>query len=224
MDTLESLLLSSTIIVALAALGLVVAQLSVGRICRIVQAMKEFDKERQQQLITLVQIARWVANVLIVVVALLTLLGTWGVDIAPLLAGAGVAGLAVGLGAQTLFQDLIGGFIILIENQYAVGDVIRVGDASGTVERLTLRATRVRDVNGNLHIIPNGEARIVSNLTKDWSRALVDVGVAYEENLDRVLRVLENAAAEMASSMILALAPSWTSSTLGSLFRLQRSR
>ena len=198
MDSFESLLLSSAVIVALAALGLAAAHLLAGRICRIVQATKALDKEREQQLVTLVQIAHWVANVLIVTVALLTLLSTWGVDVAPLLAGAGVAGLAVGLGAQTLLQDLIGGFIILIENQYAVGDVIQIGGVSGTVEQITLRATRVRDINGNLHIIPNGEARIVSNLTKDWSRALVDVGVAYEEDLNRVIRVLENAAAEFA--------------------------
>jgi small conductance mechanosensitive channel len=93
-----------------------------------------------------------------------------------------------------LVKDLIGGFLIVLENQYSVGDVIQVGDVSGEVERMTLRTTQVRDLNGRLHVVPNGEVRIVANLTKEWSGALLDVGVAYEENLDRAMRVLEEAA------------------------------
>ena len=121
-------------------------------------------------------------------------LSAFGVDITPVLAGAGVAGLAVSLGAQTLFKDLIGGMLILVENQYVVGDIIQVGGVSGKVERLTLRATYIRDVNGSLHVVPNGEVRIVAKQTRDWSRAIVDVGVAYEEDVSRVIGVLEAAA------------------------------
>jgi small conductance mechanosensitive channel len=80
--------------------------------------------------------------------------------------------------------------LILVENQYAVGDSIQVGGVSGEVERLTLRTTHVRDINGHLHIVPNGEVRVVANMTRDWSRALVDVGIGYEENLERVLSIL----------------------------------
>jgi small conductance mechanosensitive channel len=134
-------------------------------------------------MVTLVQILRWGANVLIVGSALLMLLSTFGVDITPLLASVGVAGLAVSLGAQTLIKDLIGGFLILAENQYAVGDHIQVGDVLGQVERFTLRATHVRALNGRLYVVPNGEVRIVANLTKEWSGAL-----------DHALRVLAEAA------------------------------
>jgi len=193
-DGLTSPLISSALIIALAALGLAVVQLLSGRALRMIQARERLREARRQQMVTLVQILRWVAHVLIGGSALLMLLSTFGVDITPLLASVGVAGLAVSLGAQTLIKDLIGGFLILAENQYAVGDSIQVGTVSGQVERITLRATYVRDVNGYLHIIPNGEVRIVANQTKEWSRALVDVGVAYEEDLDRALRVLAETA------------------------------
>jgi len=195
---LESPLLSSGLIVAVAALGLVVIHLLTKRFFHILRSAEHLHEERRQQLVTLVGILRWGGDVLIVGAALLMLLSAFDINISPLLAGAGVAGLALSLGAQTLIQDLIGGFLILVENQYAVGDSIQVGDVAGTVERLTLRATYVRDINGHLHIIPNGEVRVVSNRTKDWSRALVEVGVAYEEDLDRVLRVLRETAAAFA--------------------------
>jgi small conductance mechanosensitive channel len=183
--------ISGAIIVILACLGLVVVQFLGRRILRVVRSMGQLREARRQQLLTLAQILRWGTGVLIVGTALLMLLSTFGIDITPLLTSVGVAGLAVSLGAQTLIKDLIGGLLILIENQYVVGDSIQVGDVSGQVERLTLRATYLRDVKGSLHVIPNGEVRVVGNMTKDWSRALVDVGVAYEENLDRVLHVLE---------------------------------
>ncbi|MDY6875413.1 MAG: mechanosensitive ion channel family protein [Chloroflexota bacterium] len=197
LEELESLLISNVPIVVLAALGLVVVHLLSQRFLRIARSAEHLHEERQQQLVTLTQNLRWVADVVIVVAALLMLLSKF-IDITPLLAGAGVAGLAVSLGAQTLIRDLIGGFLILVENQYTLEDVIQVGDVSGEVERLTLRATYLRDTNGRLHIIPNGEVRVVSNLTKDWSRALVDLVVAYDEDLDRVLYVLEMTAEEFA--------------------------
>jgi small conductance mechanosensitive channel len=113
-----------------------------------------------------------------------------GLDIAPLIAGAGVAGVALGLGAQALIRDVIGGFFILLEDQFVVGDSIQVGNIAGAVEKMTLRATFLRDLEGTLHVIPNGEIRIVSNRTKDWSRAIVDLGVAYEEDIGRVVAAL----------------------------------
>jgi small conductance mechanosensitive channel len=126
------------------------------------------------------------------------------VDITPLLASVGVVGLALSLGAQTLIKDFIAGMLILIENQYAVGDLIAVGAVSGVVERLTLRTTHVRDVHGKLHIVPNGEVRVVSNGSRDWARALVDIGVAYEEDLERVLAVLEQVAEAFAQDPAVA--------------------
>ena len=127
LDGLTSPLISSALIIAVAALGLAVVQLLSGRALRVLQARERLREARRQQMVTLVQILRWGANVLIVGSALLMLLSTFGVDITPLLASVGVAGLAVSLGAQTLIKDLIGGVLILAENQYAVGDSIQVG-------------------------------------------------------------------------------------------------
>jgi small-conductance mechanosensitive channel len=194
LDGLTSYLVSSALIIVVAALGLTVVQLLSGRALRILQARERLREARRQQLVTLVQILRWGADVLIIGSALLMLLSTFGIDITPLLASVGVAGLAVSLGAQSLIKDLIGGVLILAENQYAVGDTIQVGTVAGKVERITLRATYVRAIDGYLYVVPNGEVRIVANQTKEWSRALVDVGVAYEEDLDRALRVLTETA------------------------------
>jgi small-conductance mechanosensitive channel len=148
------------------------------------------SEEEAQRARTLARVIHSTALVTIVIVAGLMILVELGLDITPLIAGAGVAGVALGLGAQTLIRDIIGGFLILMENQFAVGDAIRVGSIAGSVEKMTLRATFLRDLQGALHVIPNGEIRIVSNLTKDWSRAMVDVGVAYEEDIGRVVTAL----------------------------------
>jgi small-conductance mechanosensitive channel len=195
---LQSPWISGLLILALMALGLIIVQLVGRRVLKSVRGMKHLQEARRQQLVTLIQILRWAADIAIAVIALLMLLRAFGVDITPLLASVGVAGLAVSLGAQTLMKDLIGGVLILLENQYVVGDAIKVGDVSGEVERLTLRATYIRDINGLLYVVPNGEVRIVGNMTKEWSRALVDVGVAYEEDMDRALHVLEEAAGTFA--------------------------
>jgi small conductance mechanosensitive channel len=197
LDTPGAVLLASLLVIVLAALGLLITRVLARHTLRFVRSTESLDGERRQQMVTLVNASRWLAGVMIVFSALLMLLSNF-VDIAPLLAGAGVAGLAISLGAQTLIKDLINGLLILLENQYAVGDVIRVGDASGAVEKMTLRTTHVRDLNGRLHIIPNGEVRVVSNLTKEWSRAVIDVGVAYEQDLDHVLQILETIAAQFA--------------------------
>lgn len=149
------------------------------------------DPERLGRLNTLVQAGRSVLSVLILLVAALMALQTVGVQIGPVLAAAGVAGLALSLGAQTLIKDFIGGILILLENQFKVGDVITVGEVDGVVERITLRATYLRNVEGRQHIIPNGEMRIISNQTKDWSRAVVEFNVPFDSDFERVRRALE---------------------------------
>ena len=193
-DEWSSLLVTSALILALAGLGWALVQLLTRRTIHMAQVTKHLTEGRRQQTITLVHILQWTAHTVIGAAAALMLLSTFGVDITPLLASAGVAGLAVSLGAQTLIKDLIGGMLILVENQYAVGDSIQVGVVSGEVERLTLRTTHVRDLSGHLHIVPNGEVRVVANMTRDWSRALVDVDIGYEEDLDRVLSILQQLA------------------------------
>lgn len=118
-----------------------------------------------------------------------------GYNLAPLLAGVGVIGLAVGFGAQNLVRDVVTGFFVLLEDQYGVGDIIDVNqEVSGKVEQLTLRVTGLRALDGTLHFIANGEVKIVSNRSKDWARAVIDVGVAYKEDPDRVRTVLEEVA------------------------------
>ena len=147
-------------------------------------------EDEAQRASTLTRVTRSTALVTIVITAGLMIMRELGLDIAPLIAGASVVGVAVGLGAQTLIRDVIGGFFILLEDQFAVGDSIQVGNIAGGVEKMTLRATFLRDLEGTLHVVPNGEMRIVSNRTKGWSRAVVNLGVAYEEDIGRVMAAL----------------------------------
>jgi small-conductance mechanosensitive channel len=183
------------LIVALTALGLIVASVLIGRVLKLATSLRRVNDARRQQLVTLVHALRWLVNTILVGVGLMMLLSTLGVNVGPVLASAGVVGLAVSLGAQSLIKDVISGILILAENQYSVGDVIQVGSVSGQVEQTTLRTTHLRGLDGSLVIVPNGEVRIVTNQTRDWSRAMVDIGVAYEEDLDRVLSVLEESVA-----------------------------
>jgi small conductance mechanosensitive channel len=122
---------------------------------------------------------------------LITLLNLLGVTPASLLASAGVAGIALGLGAQSLIQDVLAGFFILFEDQYGVGDYVEVPDAAGTVEEIGLRVTRLRDYSGVLHIVPNGSIRTVANYSRGSMRATIDMAVAYEEEPKRVIETLE---------------------------------
>jgi small conductance mechanosensitive channel len=144
---------------------------------------------------TLIQLANSITNVVIFGVILLLILGQLGVNLAPLLAGAGVAGIAVGFGAQTFVKDLLAGISVLAEDQYGVGDVIDFGEGSGTVESMTLKSTRVRALDGTLWHIPNGEIARVANMTQGWSRVILDIGVAYASEIafvhERIQEVLD---------------------------------
>ena len=153
--------------------------------------------EREQRIKTLTTILRSAGLVLIAAIAAVMILSELGLDVGPIIAGAGIAGLAIGFGAQALVKDIISGFFILLENQFTIGDVISVGGISGGVEKMTLRATFLRDLEGTLHIIPNGEIRILSNKTRGWARAVVNLGIAYKEDVGRVLAVLEKIGQEM---------------------------
>jgi small conductance mechanosensitive channel len=116
------------------------------------------------------------------------------INTGPLLAGAGIAGLALSLGAQTLIKDYIGGILILVEDQFRVGDVVKVGNVSGNVERIALRATYLRDADGKLVIVPNGDIRQVSNLTAGWAQASVNLNVEFEADMNKVMHALQVAA------------------------------
>lgn len=127
-------------------------------------------------------------------VAVLMVLSKLGVNLAPLIASAGVAGVALGFGAQTMVRDLLAGLFVLIENQYNVGDTVDVGPATGTVERLTLRSTAIHDNEGTLWHVPNGEVRRAGNMSQRWSHAVIDVTVDTDTNIDSVLDTLKSVA------------------------------
>jgi small-conductance mechanosensitive channel len=152
---------------------------------------------QEQRAKTLVGLLRSVGIVFILLIALFMILEGLGINIGPLLAGAGVIGLAISFGSQSLVKDIISGLFILFENQFGVGDVIRVSDVSGAVERMTLRVVVLRDIHGTVHVIPNGEITRVSNLTRLWSRAVLEIGVAYKEDADHVMQVMRDVGREM---------------------------
>ena len=152
---------------------------------------------RATQLRTLASVVHSVGLALVFFIAGMQILQVLNINIAPLLASAGIAGLAVGFGAQTLVRDILNGFFILLENQFDIGDVIKVGAVQGTVEKLTLRRTLLRDADGTLHNIPNSQITIVSNMTRDWTQLALHVSVSYNENSDRVIGLLKEVAAEV---------------------------
>ena len=155
------------------------------------------EPDRRRRLSTLLHAAYGVTVVLVGAITLGMFLEALGVNIGPLLASAGVAGLAVSLGAQTLIRDYIGGILILVEDNFRVGDTIEVHGVSGEVTRITLRVTHLRSVEGKLHVIPNGDIRTVTNLTRDWARAVVDVTLDFGADMARVNRALETVTARL---------------------------
>ena len=146
---------------------------------------------------TLTHIVRDVARFVILFVGMTMILSEGGVDLKPLLAAAGLGGLAVGFGAQSLVKDLIAGFFILWEDSVRIGDVVEVAGVAGLVEEVELRTIKLRDVSGNLHVVPNGVIDKVKNLTKDYSYSVFDIGVAYRENPDDVMEVLQEIAGDV---------------------------
>jgi small-conductance mechanosensitive channel len=161
---------------------------------RIVERAQEDDhatqSEREKRAETLAQVVKFASQIFAVTIGTFMVLRELGLNITPLLTGAGIAGVALGLGSQSMVRDFLNGFFILMENQFRVGDTIRVNGCEGLVEKITLRTTMIRDIEGTLHIIPNGEIKAVSNLTYGWSRVKLDVAVSYHSDLDRVLAVL----------------------------------
>ena len=153
---------------------------------------------RSQQIRTVTGVIHSVGVSLIVLFTGMTALKDgFNINIEPLLASAGIAGLAIGFGAQALVKDVINGFFILMENQYDIGDTIKIAGVTGAVEDITLRRTILRDGDGTLHIVPNGAIQIVSNTTRDWSQVTMQVAVDYGENSDRVVGLLKEVAAEI---------------------------
>jgi small conductance mechanosensitive channel len=181
----------------------VAAWIAVGVLQRLIRLFRERiaqrldDPDAVKRAATLGRVFRYVAAVAVTLVACLLVLGELGVSLAPLLGAAGVAGIAIGFGAQSLVKDYFNGFFILLENQLRQGDVVQIADKSGLVEVITLRYVRLRDYDGNVHYVPNGLITTVTNMSRGFAQSVIDVGVAYRENPDEAFAVMRSVAAEM---------------------------
>jgi small-conductance mechanosensitive channel len=160
---------------------------------------EDIDQQQRPRLLTLLHTGAITVRAIILITATLIILATLGINLAPLLASVGIAGLAISLGAQTLIKDYIGGMLILVENQFNVGDEIQLGDVDGLgtligiVEKMTLRYTTLRNFQGKVFIIPNGDVRILSNNNRDWNRAIVDINLAFDTDTNQAIQVLQTA-------------------------------
>jgi len=190
---------------ALHLLGILVIALVLNRLLRAVTNLlikpagtqNRVGQLREQQTRTLAGILYSTGSKVVWAVALLTSLNEFHINILPAVTLAGLASLAIGFGAQSLVRDVISGFYVVLEDQYVVGDTIQFGDYTGRVEHLTLRRTVIRDARGALVTVANGEIRTVSNLSRDWSQAFVDVSLAPESPIEKTMLALESAAADL---------------------------
>jgi small-conductance mechanosensitive channel len=178
------------VILVLMLIGMKLSHVVAGRIFAFIGRRKQMDEEYKKRADTLSAIIGYLISATVVVTATLMILAELNIQISPVLAAAGVVGLAVGFGAQHLVQDVISGFFILLDDEIRVGDVVRIADKGGLVERLNLRMVVLRDLSGNVHYVRNGKIDIVTNMTKDYSRYVFDIGVAYREDVDEVIEVI----------------------------------
>ncbi len=167
------------------------------RLARVNQANLVTSTVRVQQLHTISSIIRSIGLTAIVFFAVVTILFDLGIHVEPLLASAGIAGVAVGFGAQTLVHDVLNGFFILVENWFDVGDVIKIGAFQGSVEMMTLRRTVLRDADGSVHTIPNSTITTLTNMTRDWTQVAMRIAVDYKENSDRIMELLQQLGVEL---------------------------
>jgi small conductance mechanosensitive channel len=180
----------SGLIFILAAIGLWANKFLVNRI-RVFLLVKEGEgSEQAKRIETGMRVLQSAVAALIIMIVIMQLMSQVGINLAPLLAAAGIGGLAIGFGAQSLIKDLIAGFFLLVENQVRIGDVVNIGGSGGLVESMGFRTLTLRDLNGSVHIIPNGSVDRVVNMTRDYSRYVFDVGVSYREDPDEVMGVL----------------------------------
>jgi len=190
------------VIVVAAAVAARLAARAVRRSARSLQArspLRPASARAEQRAGTVGDVLAGLAKVVVWTVAVLALLGELGVQLGPLVAGAGIAGVALGFGAQSLVKDFLSGAFILLEDQYGVGDVIDLGDAAGTVEDVSLRHTRLRGTDGTVWFVPNGEIRRVGNASMEWSRALIDVLVAFDSDVARACTLIGEVAGQVAA-------------------------
>ncbi len=160
-------------------------------LARTLKAYEENSAEKEKRINTLLDIVKQAGKVIIFAIFMMMILKSFGLDIAPILAGAGILGLAVGFGAQELVRDFISGFFILLENQVRTGDVAIINGTGGLVEHIELRTITLRDLAGVTHVFQNGKINTLANMTKEWSAYVFDIGIAYKENTDEVIKVIK---------------------------------
>jgi small conductance mechanosensitive channel len=148
------------------------------------------DREKAQRFKTLSGVIMVVVLVAVWSVVILTIMGVWGIPMAPFLAVGTTIGIAVGFGAQDVVRDVIAGFLILVEDQYSVGDVVEIAGVSGSVEKIRLRTTVLRDLDGNVHHVPNGQIRVASNMTSAFARYVADISISYDSDIDLAMEVI----------------------------------
>jgi small conductance mechanosensitive channel len=209
-DSLLSIVL--TVLLAIALLGAVnwLARKAVERV-----KAAEMEADRRARMRTVISASKNTLRIGILALAMMAILASFGFDFGPILAAAGIAGLAISLGAQTLIKDFFGGLIILLEDQYRVGDSISVNGVDGSVERITLRRTNVRTGDGTLFVVPNGDIRTVGNNTRDWSRATVELNLAYDGDIPKAVTALNEAMRQAAEDPIIKPALLETPEILG---------
>jgi len=175
---------------------------------QLMSSEEHHNRERGQRLATLADVARLVLSLVVWAIVIVTIMGIWGIPMAPFVAIGATVGLAVGFGAQDAVRDVIAGFLILLEDQYAIGDVVSIAGVSGTVESIKLRTTVLRDLSGYAHHVPNGQIKVASNKTADFARYVADVPVAYDVDVDRAMAVIQDEA------MLMFTDPDWVGSFL----------
>lgn len=184
-------------LVALKFVSVAIERFRTYRLQRIQKAQVLSYFEAEKRVNTLASILKTSGRIAVWVIAAMVILLTIGIEVGPLLAGAGIIGLAVGFGAQELVRDVISGFFILLENHLRTGDVAIINNTGGLVESIGLRTITLRDLSGVVHVIQNGKIDTLSNMTKDWSAMVFDIGVAYKEDIDRVIEVIREVATDL---------------------------
>ncbi len=184
------------LIAIVAMVAMKIANLLSKRIFKVFIDRKD-DVEYEKKARTLRSLIRYALNIAIIIITTMMILKRLGIDIGPILAGAGVAGLAIGFGARHLVEDIISGFFIFLEDQIRVDDVVEIAGKGGVVEKVNLRMTILRDLAGNVHYVRNGMIDVVTNMTKGYSRYVFNIGVAYREDVDEVIQVIQDIGLEL---------------------------
>ncbi|CAG4883748.1 Mechanosensitive ion channel protein MscS [Georgfuchsia toluolica] len=202
-DSILALAMGHTDTIARVAVILILTSILLKLTQRIIPRLRDYiaaqqsSREDSQRILTLSRVLRYSVNVAIVAVAAILVLGEFGISVAPILGAAGVIGLAIGFGAQSLVKDYFTGFFLLLENQIRHGDVVEAGGKAGLVEELTLRYLKLRDYSGNVHYIPNGTISVVTNMSLGYAYAVIDASISYDTDIDHAIAAMREVGEDM---------------------------